>query len=86
MRLGSRQRTSAPVGAPHKNPPPVDLEAVLADGLVLAHPDATPTRTLPLVLWRQRNRLNLDRLVAQASRRAERFSLGPSAPDLLFEV
>jgi hypothetical protein len=66
----------APVGAPRKNPPPADLEAALADGLVLAHRDATLTRTLPLVLWRQRNRFNLDRLVAQASRRGERFSLG----------
>ena len=66
----------APVGAPPRHPAPADLEAALADGLVLAHRDATLTRTLPLVLWRQRNSFNLDRLVAQASRRGERFSLG----------
>jgi hypothetical protein len=66
----------APVGAPRRNPPPADLEATLADGLVLAHRDATLARTLPLVFWRQRNRFKLDRLVVQASRRGERFSLG----------
>ncbi len=31
----------APVGAPRKTPFPADLEAALADGLVLAHRDAT---------------------------------------------
>lgn len=66
----------APVGAPRRNPPPADLEATLADGLVLAHRDATLARTLPLVFWRQRDRYDLDRLVAQASRRGERFALG----------
>ena len=67
---------AAPVGAPRKNPFPADLEAALADGLVLAHHDATLARTLPLVFWRQRDRFDLDRLVAQASRRGERFALG----------
>jgi hypothetical protein len=66
----------APVGAPRRNPPPADLEAALADGLVLAHRDATLARTLPLVFWRQRDRFDLDGLVAQASRRGERFALG----------
>lgn len=66
----------APVGAPRRNPPPADLEATLADGLVLAHRDATLARTLPLVFWRQRDSFDLDRLVAQASRRGERFALG----------
>jgi hypothetical protein len=66
----------SPVGAPRRNPPPADLEATLADGLVLAHRDATLARTMPLVLWRQRDRFDLDRLVAQASRRGERSALG----------
>lgn len=66
----------APAGAPRRNPAPADLEATLADGLLLAHRDATLARTLPLVFWRQRNRFSLDRLVDQASRRGERFSLG----------
>jgi len=66
----------APVGAPRRNPTPADLEATLADGLVLAHRDATLARTLPLLFWRQRDSFDLDRLVAQASRRGERFALG----------
>jgi hypothetical protein len=66
----------APVGVLRRTPPPADLEATLADGLVLAHRDATLARTLPLVFWRQRDRFDLDRLVAQASRRGERFALG----------
>lgn len=66
----------APVGAPRRNPPPADLEAALADGLVLAHRDATLARTLPLVFWRQRDNFDLGRLVVQASRRGERFALG----------
>ena len=33
-------------------------------------------RVLPLVLWRQRDRMDLDRLIAQASRQDERSALG----------
>jgi hypothetical protein len=65
----------APLGSPRtKTPPP--LEEALANALVLSHRDPTVARVLPLVLWRQRDRLDLDRLVAQASRRDERSALG----------
>jgi hypothetical protein len=55
-----------------RNPPPPDLEAALIDGLVLSHRSATVARVMPLVLWRQRDRFDLDRLVAHASRRDQR--------------
>lgn len=55
---------------------PPDLEAALVDGLVLSHRSATVARVMPLVLWRQRDRFDLDRLVAHASRRDERSALG----------
>lgn len=66
----------APLGSPgHKRPSP-SLEEALGGGLALSHRDATVARVLPLVLWRQRGRLNLDRLVREASRRDERATLG----------
>jgi DNA-binding transcriptional ArsR family regulator len=66
----------APLGSPgHKRPSP-PLEEALAEGLALSHRDATVARVLPLVLWRQRGRLDLDRLVREASRRDERATLG----------
>ena len=66
----------APLGSPQPKAPAPPLEDVLADALELSHRDATVARVLPLVLWRQRNRLNLDRLVRHASRRDERAALG----------
>jgi hypothetical protein len=48
----------------------------LGEALSLSHRDATVARVLPLLLWRQRDRLNLDLLVAEASRRDERAALG----------
>lgn len=52
------------------------LEKVLAQALTLAHDDATVTRVLPLVLWAQRDRLDYDRLVREATRLNERQTLG----------
>lgn len=52
------------------------LEEVLAEGLALSHHDATVARVLPLVLWRQRDRLDHVRLVREATRRNELQSLG----------
>lgn len=52
------------------------LEEVLAEGLVLSHEDATVARVLPLVLWRQRDRLEHGRLVRAATQRNERQALG----------
>jgi hypothetical protein len=66
----------APLGSPRTKAPPPDLEEALANALVLSHRDPTVARVLPLVLWRQRDRLDLHRLVAQASRRDERSALG----------
>ena len=52
------------------------VEEVLAEALVLAHTDATVARVLPLVLWRQRDAMNLGRLVEGATRRNETQALG----------
>lgn len=52
------------------------LEEVVAEGLVLAHQDATVARVLPLVLWRHRGRLDHEELTRQASVRNERQALG----------
>ena len=65
----------APLSATGVTPPP-SLEVVLADALVLAHTDATVTRVLPLVLWRQRSAMNLERLFEQARKRNEGQALG----------
>ena len=52
------------------------LEEVLAEGLALSHHDATVARVLPVVLWRQRDRLDHVRLVHEATRRNELQALG----------
>lgn len=54
--------------------PPV--EEVVVEALSLSHRDATVARVLPLVLWRQRNQMDLDRLLVEATRRDERQALG----------
>ncbi len=66
----------APLGAAtaHGRRPP--LEEVLASGLSLAHRDSTVARVLPLVLWRQRDELDLERLRREATRRNEGPALG----------
>lgn len=68
------------LGAPLASPAPKGrapkAETVLADALALAHRDATVARTLPLVLWRQADHLDMDRLVQEATRRDERAALG----------
>lgn len=66
----------APLATPGPKTPPSDLEEALAEALGLSHRDATVARVLPLVLWRQRNRLDLDRLAQRASTRDERSALG----------
>ncbi len=66
----------APVGAaPVRGRPPA-LEEVLAAALGVAHRDATVARVLPLLLWRQRERLDLSGLIQAATRRDERRTLG----------
>jgi hypothetical protein len=66
----------APLGSRRPRTPPPNLEEALAEALVLSHRDATVARVLPLVLWRQRDRLDLERLVGEASHRDERSTLG----------
>lgn len=66
----------APLGSPGPKTRLPSLEDALAEALVLSHRDATVARVLPLVLWRQRDLLDLGRLVGEASRRDERSTLG----------
>ena len=66
----------APLSSPKTKKPLPRLEVALAEALALSHRDATVARVLPLVLWRQRERLDLDRLVQESSRRDERSTLG----------
>lgn len=66
----------APLGAPAVRGSMPPLEEALAAALSLAHRDATVARVLPLVLWVQRDRLDLDELARAATRRNERSALG----------
>ena len=66
----------APLSSPKPKLPAPPVEEVLAEALTLSHRDATVARTLPLVLWRQRSHLDLDRLAEHATRRDERQALG----------
>lgn len=66
----------APLGSPLPKTRPPNLEKALAEALVLSHRDATVARVLPLVLWRQRGGMDLERLVGEASLRDERPALG----------
>lgn len=70
-------RLGAPllVSRPSRGPLP-PLEAVVAEGLAQSHLDATVARVLPLVLWRQWEGLNHERLLREASRRNEGQALG----------
>jgi hypothetical protein len=52
------------------------LEEVLAEGLALAHHDAHVARVLPVLLWRQRERVDYELLAHAATRRNERQALG----------
>ena len=66
----------APLGGPApatRHPPP---EEVLADGLVLAHHNPTVARVLPVAFWRQRAKLDYERLERAATLRDERQALG----------
>jgi hypothetical protein len=52
------------------------VEEAVGEALSLSHRDATVARVLPLVLWRQRDELDFDRLIREATRRDERHALG----------
>jgi hypothetical protein len=65
----------APLGAEVRGlVPPV--EEVVGAALSLSHRDPTVARVLPLLLWRQRDHLDFDRLRAEATRRNEGQALG----------
>lgn len=66
----------APLGAPPTSGQTPAAETVVVEGLALAHVNSTVARVMPLVLWRQRETLDLDRLVREATRRDERETLG----------
>lgn len=66
----------APLLAEPAEEPSPALEVVLAESLVLAHRDATVARVMPLLLWRRRDDVDVDRLTAEATRRDERQALG----------
>jgi DNA-binding MarR family transcriptional regulator len=66
----------APLGAGESGAPRPPLEQVVASALSLAHRDSTVARVLPLVLWRQRDELDLEQLRREATRRNEGPALG----------
>jgi DNA-binding transcriptional ArsR family regulator len=66
----------APLGAPPSSKRAPSVETAVADGLALSHQNSTVARVLALVLWRQREKLDLDQLVREATRRDERETLG----------
>jgi DNA-binding transcriptional ArsR family regulator len=70
----------AAVGAPLSAPTPArsmpSLEDVVVAGLQLAHQDAGVARVFPVLLWRNRGRLDIAKLRRLATRRNERHALG----------
>jgi hypothetical protein len=52
-----------------------DVEMVLADSLRLSHERAVVARALPLVFWKSREKLDLDRLGREAGRRGQSHTL-----------
>jgi hypothetical protein len=66
----------APLGGPAPKSRPLFSEEVLADGLVLAHHSPTVARVLPVAFWRQRDKLDYERLERAATLRDERQALG----------
>lgn len=66
----------APLGSAETKGPVPSPEQVVGEALSLSHRDATVARVLPLVLWRQRDQLDFDRLLHEATRRDERQALG----------
>jgi hypothetical protein len=63
----------APLGGPAPRTREVPAEDVLAEALVLAHHSPTVARVLPVVFWRQREKLDYEQAATQ---RDERQALG----------
>jgi len=66
----------APLGSAAARGSVPPLEEVVAEALSLSHRDPTVARVIPLLLWRQRQRLDFVRLKREATRRDERQALG----------
>jgi len=66
----------APLGSAETTKPSPPVEQVVGEALSLSHRDPTVARVFPLVLWRQRDQLDFDRLSQEATRRDERQALG----------
>jgi hypothetical protein len=66
----------APLAGPAERNRRLPAEEVLADGLVLAHHSPTVARVLPVAFWRQRDKLDYERLERAATQRDERQALG----------
>ena len=64
-------------GSTRVNPSTVpEPETVLAEGLKLSRQSASVARALPVALWKNRQRLNMDRLRREAERRGQTRVLG----------
>jgi hypothetical protein len=66
----------APVAAGSLTVDPPPLEKVLARAAGLAHRDASVARSLPVCLWKNRSRLDLERLRVEAQRAGEKQAVG----------
>ncbi|MFH1437757.1 MAG: hypothetical protein ABIJ56_18765 [Pseudomonadota bacterium] len=68
---------SAPliIDAPESKRPP-GIEKVIAAGLRLAHRDASVARSLPVCIWRNRHRLDPEKLKVEARRAGETQAMG----------
>lgn len=73
---GQLAALGAPLGGPAPTSRRLPSEEVLADGLVLAHHSPTVARVLPVAFWRQRDKLDYERLERAATLRDERHTLG----------
>ena len=73
---GWLQQLGAPLQASAVRSEAPGLEETLSQALVLSHADPTVARVLPLVLWRQRADLDVERLTAAATKLNERQTLG----------
>lgn len=80
--LGRRDRREepplppAPLHDEAADPPNDDIEETLAQGIALAHREPTVARTLPVCLYRQRDRLRAERLRRHALELGEKRALG----------
>lgn len=66
----------APVVVDRPRAPRAEVEALLIEGVVLAHRDPALARSLPVAFFRQRDRLDPKRLASLARSRAEKAAVG----------